>query len=66
MKTFKSILISFFLLSFSFSNIYAYSGGNGTLGDPFQINNSYDWQQLMYSSYDWASYFILTGDVDLT
>jgi hypothetical protein len=42
----------------------AYSGGTGTVGDPYQIGDVNDWQQLMNTRTDWGKSFILTADID--
>jgi hypothetical protein len=47
------------------SVVYAYSGGSGTLPDPYQIATVLDWNDLMKTSSDWNKYFIMTDDVDL-
>jgi hypothetical protein len=44
----------------------AYSGGTGTTSDPYQLRIVADWQQLMSTSGDWTSAFILTSDIDLS
>jgi hypothetical protein len=43
----------------------AYSGGSGTTGDPYQISDVNDWQQLMSTSTDWSKSFVLIADVNL-
>jgi hypothetical protein len=44
----------------------AYSGGDGSPGNPYQIANVPDWQELMATPGDWwDSCFILTADVNL-
>jgi hypothetical protein len=48
-----------------FSSAFAYSGGNGTGADPYQIATVSDWQQLMSTSSHWGKYFIMTADVNL-
>lgn len=42
----------------------AYSGGNGTASDPYQIATLADWQQLIESTTDHSSHFKLTADLD--
>jgi hypothetical protein len=42
-----------------------YSGGSGTLQDPYQIHGVADWQTLMNTTGDWTKYFVLTDDLDL-
>jgi hypothetical protein len=45
---------------------YAYSDGDGTLGNPFQISNPADWQILMATPADWDNYFVLTTNINLS
>jgi hypothetical protein len=42
-----------------------YSGGTGTVSDPFQISTVDDWKELTNDSADWDKCFILTIDIDL-
>ncbi len=42
-----------------------YDGGSGTEAEPFRIAAVSDWQELMATPADWASHFVLTGDLDL-
>lgn len=46
--------------------IWSYSGGDGTSGNPFQIANLTDLENLGYQFYDWAYYFIQTENIDAT
>jgi hypothetical protein len=43
----------------------AYSGGDGTAGNPYQIANVDDFQRLSNTPTDWNSSFIVTADIDL-
>ena len=43
----------------------AYSGGSGTVGDPFQIAIANDLLELAATTGDYGAYFILTADIDL-
>jgi hypothetical protein len=43
-----------------------YSGGSGTLEDPFRISTIVDWQQLIVTYADWDKCFILEANIDLT
>ncbi len=43
--------------------IKAYSGGNGTLANPYQIANTTDLIYLSNHSGDWNKYFIQTADI---
>lgn len=42
-----------------------YSGGMGTQTNPYSISNAVDWSELVNMPEDWASYFVLTRDIDL-
>ena len=42
----------------------SYSGGSGTLDDPYQIGDGGAWKKLMWSPTDWDKHFILTSDID--
>jgi hypothetical protein len=42
-----------------------YAGGSGEPNNPYQISSVPDWQELMATPADWASHFVLTGDIDL-
>jgi len=53
------------LILFLFTSVFAYSDGNGTEGNPYQISNVSDWNDLMKTSSDWKKYFIMTADLDL-
>ena len=46
--------------------VWAYSGGDGTAGSPFQIANLTDLRYLSSQFYDWSSYFIQTENIDAT
>lgn len=56
-------LILFFSL-FYFNVLGQYSGGNGSIGDPFVIANLDDLETLSNTSADWDSYFIQVADID--
>lgn len=49
------------------STLYAagYSGGSGIDESPYQISSVADWQELMATPDDWASYFVLTANIDM-
>jgi hypothetical protein len=53
------------LILFLSASVFAYSDGNGTEGNPYQITVVSDWQQLMSTSSHWNKYFIMTADVNL-
>jgi hypothetical protein len=46
-------------------NLWAYTAGDGSAENPYQISNVGDWQELMGTPGDWSSSFILTADIDL-
>ena len=43
--------------------IWAYSGGDGTSGSPFQIANLTDLRYLSTQLFNWSSYFIQTANI---
>jgi hypothetical protein len=57
-----SAIVAFLCL---FSSVFAYSGGDGTEAEPYQIGTISDWQQLMSTPTDWNELFIMTADVNL-
>jgi len=59
---------SLFLLFFIIAPISMaqYSGGNGTISDPYQIGNFSDLQTLSNTNTHWGSYFIQTANIDAT
>ena len=49
------------------SSVFAtgtYDGGDGSVGDPFQINTPAQMDEIGRHSEDWISYFILMGVVE--
>ena len=68
MKKINLITITAALLIVSIApyTCLAYSGGNGTTGNPYQIANVADFQQLSTTSTDWSKSFILTANINLT
>ncbi len=42
-----------------------FSGGSGTIGNPYQIGNVADWQELMNTSLVWDKYFIVIKNINL-
>jgi hypothetical protein len=46
-------------------DVLAYSGGDGSAGNPYQIANVADFQQLSNTPTDWYLSFILTENIDL-
>ena len=47
-------------------SLISYSGGNGSVSNPYQIDNPADLQQIMDNDGDWDKHFILTDDIDCT
>ena len=43
-----------------------YDAGDGSAGDPFQINTPAQMDEIGQHSEDWASHFILTANIDLS
>ena len=46
-------------------NLFAYSGGDGSPENPYQISTVSDCQDLMAEAGDWYNSFILINDIDL-
>ncbi len=42
----------------------AYSGGNGSLDDPYELATEIDWRHLAASPVDWGDCFVAVNDVD--
>jgi len=63
--TYRRTLVIAGIIFYLFSIVYAYSGGDGTAENPYQIATVSDWQQLMYTSADWNQCFLMTADVNL-
>jgi len=52
------------VLVFGFSVVsFAYSGGSGTEGDPYEIATTDDLIELSNNSGDWGAHFIQTADI---
>ena len=47
------------------TNVFAYSGGSGTVNDPYQIATKADFLALAANTGDYGKCFILTVDVNL-
>jgi hypothetical protein len=58
--TFVTLIL---FMSFVKSFAGTYSGGAGTVGNPYQIATTADLIELSKTSADWASHFILTQDI---
>ena len=41
-----------------------YSGGSGTVSNPFRISTVADWQALIATPTDWDKYFVLMNDIN--
>jgi hypothetical protein len=44
---------------------FGYSGGKGTVTDPYKIASVLDWQTLMATPGDWSSCFIVMAEIDM-
>ena len=60
------IIASLLIISFVPYTCSAYSGGDGTAGNPYKIANVADFQLLSATSADWGKSFILTANINLT
>ena len=60
----KQILFLFTLLTASFSTYSQYSGGSGTVADPYHIANLADLHALSETQADWDKHFIQTDNID--
>jgi hypothetical protein len=61
---FFKMLFALLLMGWSGSVSAQYSGGDGSIGNPYQINTLTDLGNLSANSGDWASNFIQTADID--
>ena len=64
MKRFLLFTILICFVGFNLSIAGTYSGGEGTAENPYLISSAADIDELMSTSEDWASNFILTQDID--
>ncbi|MFC1765835.1 GLUG motif-containing protein [Planctomycetota bacterium] len=65
----RILWVIFFLNSFCFVVNPAnaqYSGGSGTLNDPYQIATAEDLNEIGSNEDDWNKHFVLTEDIDLS
>jgi hypothetical protein len=63
----KRVLVAITAVLCISGNVFAYSGlGDGSAGNPYQIENVADFQQLSTTPADWNKSFILTADINLT
>ena len=65
MKRTISIIVTLLAIC-TVSTTYAYSGGNGTSADPYQVADPADLVQFAGDTANYDKYFILTADIDLT
>ncbi|MCH8519978.1 MAG: peptidase A26, partial [Nanoarchaeota archaeon] len=59
---FNSLIIFLSILLLSVSSVSAFSGGDGTEGDPFQISTP---EHLQNMSADLSAHYILVNDIDM-
>ncbi len=57
------VLTVLFALSFVCLNAGTYSGGNGNVDNPYQINTTDDLIELSNTSADWSKYFVQTANI---
>ena len=62
----KLILLIFFAISYLNLSAGTYSGGSGTLADPYKLSNLSDLKELCLNEDDWGSgiYFVQTANID--
>ncbi|TNE54141.1 MAG: T9SS type A sorting domain-containing protein [Bacteroidetes bacterium] len=60
-KVLLIIIVVFASTAWSFSQTY--SGGSGTIGDPYQIGNKNDLNYLCENTGEWGKHFIQTADI---
>ena len=69
LRTVVVILVFLLVVAVCTSSVFAtgiYEGGDGSEGNPFQINTPVQMNEIGQHSEDWGSYFILTADIDLS
>ena len=56
----------YILFSFLVGTVCAgsYSGGDGTVNNPYQISTAADWQEMSDTIADWDKHFVLTANID--
>lgn len=64
----KNLIFTFYFLLGVMLTLHSqtYSGGSGTLGDPYQIANKTDLKYLSEHSAEWTKHFIQTADISFT
>ena len=58
------LLLVLFFFGTQAAQAAAYSGGDGSIGDPYQIATAADLITLSQTSGDWAKHFIQTADIE--
>ena len=61
-----AILLELFVAGTPTAYAATYSGGSGTVGDPYLVSTSADLVTLSTTSKDWAKYFLLTTNIDMS
>ncbi|MHC4757405.1 MAG: hypothetical protein ACYTE8_01995 [Planctomycetota bacterium] len=61
----KPLSIVFVLVFLASPSYGKYSGGDGSVGDPFQIASPNDLNSVGDHSEDWNKHFILTADINV-
>ncbi|MEN6307421.1 MAG: GLUG motif-containing protein [Anaerohalosphaeraceae bacterium] len=64
MRRLAVLLMSFVCLSGS--NLYAFSGGTGSSGDPYLVSTAAELNSIGSSTTYWASYFKLIANIDMS
>jgi len=58
-------LVIIFIISISYTTFAQYNGGDGSIGNPYQIATPAQLKTLMTTTADWNSHFVLTADLDM-
>ncbi|KPJ65118.1 MAG: hypothetical protein AMJ43_11385, partial [Coxiella sp. DG_40] len=61
----KCIVMMVFLVPVLTGGAWAYSGGSGTLEDPYQIGDANDMNKIGTHPNDWDKHFLLVNDINL-
>ena len=64
-KVFVQFFVALSILLAGVSGVWAYSGGDGTEENPYQIADANDWLELTTDAGNWDKNFILIADVNL-
>lgn len=62
----KQLLTAAILSVSTFTFAQNYSGGDGTIGNPYQIANKTDLKYLSENTSEWTKHFIQTADINFT